>query len=265
MTINFSKYHGTGNDFVLINGFEQLIPELSQANIARICDRHLGVGADGLIILRPDTGMADFKMDYYNADGNLGSLCGNGGRCATMFAKAEGIVSAATVKFTAFDGLHTARFKDEHLVDLKMAPAGSIDSISTNDWVTDTGSPHVVRLVSDPNKVNVVEEGRKIRYSKIFEPGGTNVNFVSFRDREIQVRTYERGVEDETLSCGTGVVASALVVSKILARSGGFHIQTKGGKLEVNISPDGKDISLIGPAVKVFEGELNLEDVWAIV
>lgn len=265
MTINFSKYHGTGNDFVLLNGFEQLIPVLSQAIIARICDRHLGVGADGLIILRPDEGLADFRMEYYNADGNSGSMCGNGGRCAAMFANAERIVSGLTMEFNAFDGLHSAGFRGDSLVDLKMAPAGSIESVSPKDWFTDTGSPHVVRLVSDPEKINVVEEGRKIRYSKFFEPGGTNVNFVSFRDREIQVRTYERGVEDETLSCGTGVVASALVVSKILARDGGFHIQTKGGRLEVNISPDGKDISLIGPAVKVFDGELNLEGAWAIV
>jgi len=265
MTINFSKYHGTGNDFVLLNGFEQLIPELSQAVIARICDRHRGVGADGLIILRPDEGLADFKMDYYNADGNLGSMCGNGGRSAVQFAREVGIVSTSTMEFTAFDGLHSAAFRGDNLVELKMAPAGSIESISSKDWFTDTGSPHVVRLLPDTDKINVVEEGRKIRYSKFFEPGGTNVNFVSFRDREIQVRTYERGVENETLSCGTGVVASALVVSKILARHGEFHIQTKGGKLEVTISPDRKDISLIGPAVKVFEGEINLEGAWAIV
>lgn len=264
MRMNFSKYHGTGNDFVLINGLEQEIPELAPALVARICDRHLGVGADGLIILRPDAGMADFRMDYYNSDGQIGSLCGNGGRSAVQFAFDQQIITEKNTRFTAFDGLHSAQIREDGLVNLKMAPSGNIQSLGENTWFTDTGSPHVVKLVSDPEKIQVETEGKKIRHAQPFQPGGTNVNFVSFRGREIQVRTFERGVEAETLSCGTGVVAAALVVGKVMEMNGGFFISTKGGKLEVTISPDGKDISLIGPALKVFEGELDLTGNWIL-
>lgn len=256
MMVNFSKYHGTGNDFILINGFHQELPELTPPLVAHWCHRHFGVGADGLIVLKPGSFQSDFHMDYYNADGNPGSMCGNGGRCAARFAADEGIVSHSDMRFSAFDGMHQARLGDQGLVELKMAPAGQIRSLSNTDWFTDTGSPHVVRLVSDPDSVPVFTEGRKIRYSPEFAPGGTNVNFVAFRDREIRVRTYERGVENETLSCGTGVVASALVVGRILGRNGSFRIQTPGGNLEVVISPDAKDISLTGPALKVFSGSL---------
>lgn len=263
MTITFHKYHGTGNDFIVINGFEQVIPELQPAQIARMCDRHLGIGADGLIILRPDKGLLDFGMDYFNADGHPGSMCGNGGRCAVQFARAEGIFHSVKTRFSAFDGEHWAQVRDQEQISLSMAPAGNISPISDKDWFTDTGSPHVVRLVSNPDKIDVFAEGRKIRQAEVFSPGGTNVNFVSFRNRDIYVRTYERGVENETLSCGTGVVASALVVGKILSLTGGFKIKTRGGNLEVNLSPDLHDITLTGPAIKVFEGELDLNGGWA--
>ncbi|GAB4034389.1 diaminopimelate epimerase [Spirosoma jeollabukense] len=258
-TFNFFKYQGTGNDFVLIDDRNETFPASDQALIERLCHRRFGIGADGLILLQNDPDY-DFRMVYFNADGAVGSMCGNGGRCIVRFAHDLGLIGRKT-RFLAADGEHTA-LVDEETISLKM---GDVTTIDDRDALTflNTGSPHVVKFSDDLESLDVVGEGRAIRYSEAFQPAGTNVNFAQvIDDHTVFVRTYERGVEDETYSCGTGVTAVALVAHRQLRMPNPVSIQTIGGNLRVSFEPqlDGhfQAIYLIGPAQRVFAGTITV-------
>jgi len=253
--ITFYKYQGTGNDFVMIDDRDQTFPA-SQAFIAHLCHRRFGIGADGLILLRNHPEY-DFQMVYYNADGAEGSMCGNGGRCIVRFAHDLGLFERET-RFLAVDGEHRATVTGEG-ISLKMNDVSSVQAHSEYTFLN-TGSPHVVKRVEDLESLDVVAEGRAIRYDNRFSPGGTNANFIQpVASDTLFVRTYERGVEDETYSCGTGVTAAALVAQQ-LGMDSPVAIRTLGGNLRVAFekSTDGtfSDIYLIGPAVRVFEGQI---------
>jgi diaminopimelate epimerase len=256
--IAFQKYHGTGNDFILIDDRENSFPE-SYELIMNMCDRHFGIGADGLILLRKKAGY-DFEMKYFNSDGNESTMCGNGGRCITAFADYLSLVGQK-VSFYAVDGEHRAeiisRSGQEWHVRLKMSDVDNIDD-SGEKYQLDTGSPHLVLFKDEVDTLEVYEEGRRIRYSKPYEVTGINVDFVCRKDEGLFVRTYERGVEQETLSCGTGVTASALAWAKKEHLSEGkIKIETPGGRLLVTFNSGMKgfeDIWLEGPAKLVFEG-----------
>lgn len=262
MKISFAKYHGTGNDFILIDDRENKI-QLSKEQIGQLCDRRFGIGADGLIILRKLTGY-DFNMIYFNADGNQSSMCGNGGRCITAFAKTLGIINGEA-KFHAVDGPHQSFITNESpvIVKLKMSDVSSVEN--QNDFIfLDTGSPHYVKFVDDITSVDVVAEGKNIRNNERFREKGTNVNFVQTSSGGLVVRTYERGVEDETLSCGTGVTASALaavIKNKTSGENGVLEVRTPGGKLSVYFEKSVNgfvNIWLEGAAEFVFSGEMEI-------
>lgn len=255
MTIHFYKYQGTGNDFILIDDRTHTFvaePTL----ISRLCHRRFGIGADGLILLRthPDY---DFEMVYFNADGAEGSMCGNGGRCTVRFAHDLGLFSDHTT-FLAVDGPHEATATPD-IIHLKMSPVHGLDRHETYDFLN-TGSPHYVAYVEQVDTTDVVAIGRAVRYGEVYGPvGGTNVNFVEVQSpNHLKVRTYERGVEDETYSCGTGVTACALSAHAHFGWEGPIQIEVVGGQLQIafrEISPaQYDDIYLIGPAVRVFEG-----------
>lgn len=255
--LSFSKYQGTGNDFIMIDNRDKLF-EKSKEEIAFLCDRRFGIGADGLILIESQSDF-DFKMKYYNADGNVGSMCGNGGRCAVKFASDLGIFIEKTT-FLAVDGVHFASI-EKNEVSLGMKDTNEIQK-EEEGFFLNTGSPHLVIFVEDVNKVDVKKIGSSIRYSDFCKDrGGVNVNFVEKIGKDsIFVRTYERGVEDETFSCGTGVSASALIASQILAIKSPCSVQTLGGKLTVSFSIENnskfKEIVLKGPAKFVFYGQI---------
>ncbi|HLU88698.1 MAG TPA: diaminopimelate epimerase [Cyclobacteriaceae bacterium] len=257
MEFEFYKYQGTGNDFVMLDDRAQRFDPTDLELIKRMCDRKFGIGADGLILIREKTGY-DFEMIYFNADGSQ-SMCGNGARCAVAFSTFLGMFSGRC-RFIAYDGPHEASYEDGRVV-LGMAPVQEVTRAG-EDYFVDTGSPHHVRFVEDVKSYPVVGTGARIRYNEDYQPKGTNVNFVSqISENEIYVRTYERGVEDETLSCGTGVTACALVVGHLKGLDR-VKIQTPGGNLEVKfkINPGGgfEDIFLIGPAEQVFSGTIQV-------
>ncbi|MEI8074645.1 MAG: diaminopimelate epimerase [Bacteroidota bacterium] len=260
MKYPFYKYQGTGNDFVIMDNRDGKI-QLTEQQVHFICNRRFGIGADGLMLLNKIEGY-DFEMVYYNADGRLGSMCGNGGRCLTKFAFDQGI-RTDRYKFIATDGEHLAEMGNQGWIHLKMKDVTSINNLHS-DSILDTGSPHYVKQVTHVNKLDVVADGRAIRYSKQFEEKGINVNFVEQTDKNIIVRTYERGVEDETYSCGTGVTAAALVFAHNENGFNRIEVQTKGGHLAVEFDKLDENrfenIWLCGPADFVFSGEIELED-----
>ncbi len=253
--MKFYKYQGTGNDFVMIDNRNGEFDRANTALVKKHCDRRFGIGADGLILLQINS-EALLEMVYFNADGNEGSMCGNGGRCFVQFAKDLGLF-ADEVTFIATDGLHIAKI-DLGLIHLKMMDVNKVQTIE-NDYFLNTGSPHFVRFVTNIEQYEVVTKGKQIRYSEAFAPKGTNVNFAEPIDGKLWVRTYERGVEDETYSCGTGVTAAAIVAESVGIKSP-VDIMTLGGNLKVSYqkNADGNysEVYLIGPAVKVFEGEV---------
>ena len=260
MMITFYKYQGTGNDFIMIdNRDKKFTPDLP--TIKKLCDRRFGIGADGLILLE-NVKDYDFSMVYFNSDGAESTMCGNGGRCIVAFAAFLDVIKN-NAKFIAIDGGHEAIIYDTGIVSLKMKDVLSIEK-SANDFILDTGSPHFVRFVDRISEVDVFSEGRKIRISERFAAKGINVNFVELKEGMLNVRTYERGVEDETLSCGTGVTASALaVVSAGLANGKEeYSIAVPGGSLKVKYKAQQgnsfTDIWLEGPAQFVFKGEIEL-------
>ncbi|RPA67629.1 diaminopimelate epimerase [Cyclobacteriaceae bacterium YHN15] len=257
MEFSFYKYQGTGNDFVMIDDRENLFPETDLGLVEKLCNRKFGIGADGLILIRNKSGF-DFEMIYFNADGSQ-SMCGNGARCAVAFSSFLGIIGDQTY-FLAIDGPHEAKISGSW-IELGMSPVSSLSNAG-GDFFVNTGSPHHVRFVENVSEYPVVEKGAEIRYSDQYAPRGTNVNFVTpIGEDEIQVRTYERGVENETLSCGTGVTACALVYGY----QNELHevkINTPGGNLKVRFSEnsDGsfQNILLIGPAEQVFNGKISI-------
>ncbi len=254
--MHFYKYQAGGNDFVLVDN-RKVKRTFSVEEIARICHRRFGVGADGVILIEDDP-RADFKMVYFNSDGSQ-SLCGNGCRTAVDLATRLKMVKNKA-SFAAYDGVYTAEWTADGSVRLKMAPVHQIDQHG-DDYFVDTGSPHVVRFVTGLPMFPVVEEGRRIRNSGRYAPGGTNVNFIELKaDGSVAMRTYERGVEDETLSCGTGAVAAALVASK-KSVSSPVKIIAPGGELKVEFTNAGgtgfDPVYLEGPVKMVFEGELD--------
>ena len=262
MKIPFYKYQGTGNDFVVIDQREHqyLAPE-DNNQIAFLCDRRFGVGADGVILLQHKEDY-DFEMLYFNADGRVGSMCGNGGRCIVAFAKYLNVFDSEC-RFLAYDGPHEARIKGVDWVELKMQDVHQIQK-GDGHFVLDTGSPHFVTFVEDIDDINVAEQGAQIRYSQRFREKGINVNFVESTDNGLIVATYERGVEAETLSCGTGVTAAALAYAQQYASEiNRIGITAKGGQLEVRYekADDGTytDIWLCGPATQVFSGRIKVE------
>ncbi len=260
MKIPFYKYQGTGNDFVILDNRKGEFTSLNQKQIQRLCDRRFGIGADGLMMLNNKAGY-DFEMIYFNADGNPGSMCGNGGRCMIRFVYNLGI-HKYTYKFFASDGEHEGEV-DKQWIRLKMNDVSEIGEHSSFT-VLNTGSPHFVKFANDVENIDVVETGREIRYSKRYMPNGINVNFVeNTGDDSIFVRTYERGVEDETLSCGTGVTAAALMSAH---NSRGFNkvdVETPGGHLSVEFTKVDdshfENIWLCGPAELVYSGEIEIQ------
>lgn len=257
MTLHFFKYQGTGNDFILIDNRQTLFPKNNAKSIASLCNRKFGIGADGLILLENDD-LTDFKMVYYNADGNEGSMCGNGGRCTVAFAHYLGIIGN-NATFNAVDGRHGATIH-ANKIHLQMQEVTEL-RIKRNAIFLDTGSPHHVQLVDSLTNFNVFKEGKKLRYG-VYGRSGSNINFVEqLGDTDFAVRTYERGVEDETLSCGTGVTAVAIAMHDLgKTTENSVTIKTQGGELRVEfeeVAGTYKNIYLIGPAEQVFMGDIE--------
>ena len=260
ITLSFYKYQGTGNDFIILDNRLGLYNNITAKQVVHLCSRKFGIGADGLMLMNTKEGF-DFEMIYYNADGNTSTMCGNGGRCMIRFAYHMGLHNY-TYRFLAVDGIHEGEIDLNNIIRLKMSNVSSV-TFQNSHAVLNTGSPHFVKFVHDIMNVDVVETGRNIRESKPYFEEGINVNFVeSMDDDAIYVRTYERGVEDETMSCGTGVTAAALVSAH---NSRGFNrveVRTPGGKLSVEFDKisetEFQDIWLCGPAELVFKGELEL-------
>lgn len=258
MEITFYKYQGTGNDFVLVDNRNLALPRNNTSLYKQICDRRFGIGADGFIMVQNKEGY-DFEMVYFNSDGNESSMCGNGGRCITMFAKQLGIIENKA-HFLAIDGDHDATIDDNGWVSLKMIDVDKVEAIE-DDFYINTGSPHYIRFInSDINKMLLVETAQGIRYNDRFSVEGTNVNIVQAKDNVLNVRTYERGVENETLSCGTGVTAVALAAFAHQPEGKNIvqPISTPGGKLQITFDKTGtntyENIWLQGPAQFVFQG-----------
>ncbi len=261
MNIEFYKYQGTGNDFVILDNRDNKYDSLSTKQVKRMCDRRFGIGADGLMLLSKKDGY-DFEMVYFNADGNVSSMCGNGGRCLVKFAYHMGI-NKNTYHFIATDGPHDADIAmDQTTVRLKMKDVSSVEEHSTYA-VLNTGSPHFVKFATNVRDIDVLQTGREIRYSAPYKEQGINVNFVESVDEDsIFVRTYERGVEDETMSCGTGVTAAALMSAHNDKGFNRVEIQTPGGHLSVEFEKVDEehfeDIWLCGPAELVFKGQIEV-------
>ena len=260
MQITFYKYEGTGNDFVMIDNRENIFPKINLQLIEKLCARRFGIGADGLILLENDTA-ADFRMVYYNSDGNESSMCGNGGRCITAFAKSLNVIQNQAT-FIATDGLHDATILENELVNLQMKDVSEV-KIESDYVFLNTGSPHHVMLVDDIENLDVKNIGAQIRYSDLYGKAGSNVNFVKqISENHFALRTYERGVEDETLSCGTGATAVAIAMNAIgKTNSHNIKLDVEGGQLEVSFDKVDDlyiNVFLKGPATFVFSGEIEI-------
>ncbi len=260
MQIEFYKYQGTGNDFVILENRDNKYDGLLTEQVKKICHRRFGVGADGLMLLSKKEGY-DFEMIYYNADGNESSMCGNGGRCLVKFAYHKGM-HKSTYRFIAIDGEHEAEIDRNGIVRLKMLDVAQV-AYHTGHVILNTGSPHFIKFANNVQDIDVVQTGSEIRHSKEFMQEGINVNFVESIDEDsIFVRTYERGVEDETMSCGTGVTAAALMsahnengFNRVEVRTPGGHLSVEFEKIDEN---NFKNIWLCGPAEMVYKGEIKI-------
>ena len=260
MQTEFYKYQGTGNDFVMIDNRSNFFPKDNIKLIEHLCDRRFGIGADGLILLENDVD-ADFRMVYYNSDGNQSSMCGNGGRCLVAFAKRLNVIQNQTT-FIATDGLHHATISEDGIVSLQMIDVLNV-KITPDYAFLNTGSPHHVELVNDLEHFDIKTNGAKIRYSDLYGKAGSNVNFVKqISENSFALRTYERGVENETLSCGTGATAVAIAMNSIgKSTSNNIELNVQGGKLEVSFEKkEGQftNVFLKGPAEFVFKGEISI-------
>ncbi|MBT6013983.1 MAG: diaminopimelate epimerase [Flavobacteriales bacterium] len=256
MLIEFFKYQGTGNDFIIIDDRKELFDINDNNLIKSLCERRFGIGSDGLILFR-NHNKHDFEMIYFNSDGRQSSMCGNGGRCIISFANLLRIIEDKC-NFIAIDGLHEGIFSDEN-ISLKMMDVKDVD-VRDNSVILDTGSPHLIKIVENIESVNVNSKGRKIRNKEEFISEGINVNFVQIGE-EINMRTYERGVEEETLSCGTGIVATAIALYEIgETDKKQLNINTKGGTLSVSFDVENRtytNIWLSGEASLVFAGDFE--------
>lgn len=265
MKFEFYKYQGTGNDFVIIDNRASIKKDNARFDkknldyITRICDRRYGVGGDGLILIEDHPDL-DFEMIYYNSDGSQ-SFCGNGSRCAVSFAKSLGLINGNKTNFLSTDGPHIAEILGNEHIRLKMNDVSDVEE-ATDHCYLNTGSPHYVMFVEDVDKVDVEELGSAVRNNQRFKKAGTNVNFVEMTSSYIKIRTYERGVEGETLSCGTGVTASALCASRKESKlRDHIRVKTPGGMLGVSFKTDNQgfnEIWLEGPAKLVFKGVVEL-------
>lgn len=262
MRLQFCKYHGAGNDFILIDNREICLNHQQPSLVASLCHRHFGIGADGVMFVQDKAGF-DFEMIYYNADGQPSSMCGNGGRCITAFAKSLGIIKEET-NFLAVDGPHYARIsEDGEWVSLKIIDVSTVNRDGFA-YVINTGSPHYILPVTGLREKDMFSEGRTIRYNENYKAEGININFVEDLGDRHFVRTYERGVEDETFACGTGAtaVALAMAIEKNLRGEISIPIEVLGGKLNIRFNYDGStftDIFLEGPAKFVFKGEIEIQ------
>ena len=270
MQLTFYKYQGTGNDFVMIDDRELKFPVDDTALVERLCNRRFGIGADGLILLQPHDTSAYF-MKYYNSDGRESSMCGNGGRCLAAFALHQHVVNTAHT-FMAVDGLHDVTYegdlKPSLWIKLKMKDVDLVEQRQDNTYVLNTGSPHFVRFTHDALiDYDVVHEAKKVRYNDEFTAQGINVNFINLLGlHHIAIRTYERGVEDETLSCGTGVTAAAISTVLMNKLPDGTHtidVNSAGGQLKVELTYNAttqrfSNIWLQGPATFVFKGTVEI-------
>ena len=259
MKIKFQKFQGTGNDFIIIDNTDLSFPSNNNKLIKKLCDRKFGIGSDGLILINPSAN-SDFEMIYFNSDGYKGSMCGNGARCSVQFAKKNKIIVSETTSFNAYDGGHYASI-DQNTISLSMSPVTDIKNYN-EDLFLDTGSPHFVKIVDNLSDYNVFENGKKIRNSSSFAENGVNVNFVEqISEDEFSVRTYERGVENETHACGTGVTAVAIAAhanKKNLDNP--LSISVLGGNLKVSFEElNGiyTNVWLIGHAKRVFKGSIK--------
>ncbi|HET8886197.1 MAG TPA: diaminopimelate epimerase [Salinimicrobium sp.] len=262
MELKFFKYQGAGNDFIMIDNRSEIFPKKHTNLIAQLCDRRFGIGADGLILLENDE-ISDFKMRYYNSDGNEGSMCGNGARCIVSFANFLNIIGDQA-KFSAIDGMHEG-IMEGNLVSIKMKDVDVLEKRGKNIIVLDTGSPHYVCFTNEIENLDIKKEGSSIRYAPEYSKEGINVNFVEEKAPGVfSVRTYERGVENETLACGTGVTAVAIAANATLrTKKNEILLKTLGGDLNVTFSKSEKgfeNIWLKGPAEQVFEGKILIDN-----
>ena len=260
MQLEFYKYQGTGNDFVMIDNRSGFFPKEDVQLVSRLCDRRFGIGADGLILLENDT-ETDFKMVYYNSDGNPSSMCGNGGRCLVAFAKDLNVIKD-NCTFIATDGLHHASVANDGIVSLQMINVADIKKEADYTFMN-TGSPHHVQLVDDLEHYNVKENGAALRYGPLYGAAGSNINFVKkINEDTFSLRTYERGVEDETLACGTGATAVAIAMNATgQTKASSIKLNVEGGKLAVSFDKMGDvftNVFLIGPAEFVFKGVIEI-------
>lgn len=265
MQIDFFKYQGAGNDFVVLDNMGGSFNGMKPEHVASLCDRRFGIGADGLLLLSKSVAPFAFRMEYYNQDGSRASFCGNGARCICAFAVFRGVVRAGSeFSFVADDGEHKATVSEAmDWVDLQMIPVESVKKESDGAFVLNTGVPHYVQFVDDLENLDIMKVAPSIRYSELYKPNGVNVNFAHIiSDNHIAIRTYERGVEAETLACGTGITAAS-IASSFLTGSESFKVDAKGGGLAVSFcrNEDGSfsDVCLSGPAKRVFGGLIDLE------
>lgn len=261
MVIDFIKYQGSGNDFILIENINGKIPNLSRNTIQHYCHRHFGIGADGLIIIKQSK-VADFYMTYYNSDGNMSSLCGNGSRCAVRFAHSHSLIQA-NATFEAYDGIHEAQILKDDRIAIRFNDIDQLEKYQ-DGVICDSGSPHYMQFVDNIDAIDLIPLARSIRNNSRFQEKGINVNyFQKNSSSEFGIRTYERGVENETLSCGTGVVATAIASHFLkISNASKLLFQTKGGLLEVHFTVEKSKythISLIGHAHEVFQGQIDYQ------
>ena len=256
MELHFTKYQGTGNDFILVDDRNETFP-VSDQLVQRLCDRRFGIGADGLILIQDHPDL-DYRMIYFNSDGSQ-SLCGNGSRCGFAFAKSLGMVNSKAT-FETTDGRHEIKLEDGK-IQFQLVNVEEVIQINDKEWYINTGSPHHIIISEEVEGVDIVRKGRGIRNSPTYSSqNGTNVNFAQLLQDKVKIRTYERGVEDETLSCGTGATAVGIVAGK-LGLTSPISIQTMGGELNVFFQQNGDsftNIWLAGPAEKVFEGSVTI-------
>lgn len=258
-SLKFFKYQGAGNDFIMLDFMNRQV-EMDVSLVSHLCDRRFGIGADGLITISPSD-KGDFKMRYYNSDGHEASFCGNGSRCAVAFAHDLNIIGSSA-DFEAFDGMHHGEILSDHdgekTVSITMRDV-NIHHTNGDFLVIDTGSPHFITEVPDPDKIDVRAEGRKIRNDKSISEDGVNVNFINWDGKLLFIRTYERGVEDETLACGTGITAS-VIATAYWHGANHIDVKAKGGDLHVDLERHGdlfENIVLTGPARLSFSGDIQ--------